>query len=157
MSFNPERFRTESPERDPTGEDKSVKGASAFLLIFIDFAFGFGRRICKIPMVKRRPLSKTFAYPFTLLLAGPGRLLADSSVWLTVARSLAVFEIGKEVKDGQEIEPIVQFSPGIISHPHPFKANIKPRSAKHEELIRAVEIDHPWKKSDADRLHSIQV
>lgn len=91
---------------------------------------GFGRRIC------------------------PGRLLVESSVWLTVARSLAVFDISKAVEDGKEVEPDVQFTPGIISHPHPFRASIKPRSKGYEALIQRVEVDHPWGASDAGKLKS---
>jgi hypothetical protein len=84
--------------------------------------------------------------------------LADSSVWLTIARSLAVFNIGKAVDEhGNTIEPIAEFTPGIISHPLPFEVAIKPRSAKHEALIRSVEADYPWEKSDAEYLESIKL
>jgi hypothetical protein len=96
--------------------------------------FGFGRRVC------------------------PGRLLADHTVWLTVARSLAVFDITKGTEaGGKEISPNVRFTPGVISHPEPFVASIKPRSAQHEELIRRVELEHPWEASDAEQLQSIQL
>lgn len=99
-----------------------------------NFIFGFGRRIC------------------------PGRLLAESSVWLTVAKTLAALDISKGVDEkGAEIEPTVDFLPGIISHPVPFKATIKARSPKHEELIRAVELDHPWEESSAKALESIKM
>jgi hypothetical protein len=99
-----------------------------------NFIFGFGRRIC------------------------PGRLLAESSVWLTVAKSLAALDISKGTdEDGKEIEPIVDFLPGIISHPAPFKATIKARSPQHEDLIRAVESEHPWEESSARALDSIQL
>lgn len=87
-----------------------------------EYVFGFGRRIC------------------------PGKQLADSSVWLTLARSLAVFDISKGVEEttGREVEPKVDFSPGVISHPAPFEARIVPRSPRHEELVRVVETSHPW-------------
>ncbi|KAI1121145.1 cytochrome protein [Nemania abortiva] len=98
----------------------------------MDFTFGYGRRIC------------------------PGRYLAITSVWLTVARSLAVFEISKGVDEkGREIDPPVSFSSGIISRVDPFQATIKPRSAQHEFLISQVEKLHPWEKSDADELNKI--
>lgn len=96
------------------------------------YCFGFGRRIC------------------------PGRVLADSSVWLTIAQSLAAFNIKKALdKDGKEIEPKVEFTPGIISHPVPFQCTIKPRSKEHEDLIRKVEVDYPWEESDAKALESV--
>ena len=87
--------------------------------------FGFGRRKC------------------------PGRVLADTSVYLTIAQSLAVFDISKAVENGKEVEPIVEFTPGTISHPAPFRTSIKPRSPEHEALIRSVLVDHPWEESDA--------
>lgn len=98
-----------------------------------NYVFGYGRRIC------------------------PGKQLADLSVWLTIVRSLAVFDIKKGVNDaGNEIEPEVSFSSGTISHPTPFKATITPRSSRHEDLIRQVEIKHPWEKSSADELEAIK-
>lgn len=99
-----------------------------------NYIFGFGRRIC------------------------PGRLLAESSVWLTVAKSLAAFDIRRGLdSSGREIEPTIDFQPGIISHPVPFKATIKARSSKHDELIRAVESEHPWEESSAEALESIKL
>jgi cytochrome P450 len=82
--------------------------------------FGFGRRVC------------------------PGRVLADSSLYLSIAQSLAVFNICKTIdENGREVEPVVQFLPGIISHPLPFKTSLEPRSSKHKELIRSLEKEHP--------------
>lgn len=77
-----------------------------------NICFGFGRRVC------------------------PGLHLADASVWLTVAMSLAVFEISKVVENGVEITPEVDPSSGTISHPKLFKCSIKARSAKALELIQ---------------------
>lgn len=95
-------------------------------------AFGFGRRIC------------------------PGRVLADATVYLTIAQALAVFNVSKGVdENGNEIEALPRFTPGIISHPAPFKATIRPRSPKHERLIRAVETEHPWKESDSKVLEEM--
>jgi cytochrome P450 len=90
------------------------------------YVFGFGRRVC------------------------PGKLLADSMLWLTVARSLAVYDIRKGVdENGKEIEPVVRGTPGIVSHPIPYGYRMVPRSEKHAELIRSVEVDHPWEEGDA--------
>jgi len=75
--------------------------------------FGFGRRIC------------------------PGRVLADSSLFISCSMSLAVFDIAKYSKDGVVVEPVVEQSPGTISHPKPFKFSIKPRSQKALDLINA--------------------
>ncbi|OAX35253.1 cytochrome P450 [Rhizopogon vinicolor AM-OR11-026] len=74
--------------------------------------FGFGRRIC------------------------PGLHLADASVWLSAAMSLAVFDVSKVVENGVEIKPEFDSTSGTISHPKPFKCSIKPRSAKALALIQ---------------------
>ncbi|OBZ76382.1 O-methylsterigmatocystin oxidoreductase [Grifola frondosa] len=79
-----------------------------------EVAFGFGRRIC------------------------PGLNLADASIWLSCAMSLAAFDISKATEDGVVIEPSLEYSTGTISHPPPFKCSIKPRSAKAEALIRSM-------------------
>ncbi|TEB32646.1 cytochrome P450 [Coprinellus micaceus] len=76
--------------------------------------FGFGRRIC------------------------PGRVLADTSVFLGVASILAVFDISKAKDDnGNIIEPPLGQTNGTISHPNPFPCEIKPRSQAAVELISA--------------------
>ena len=98
-----------------------------------DFIFGFGRRIC------------------------PGKLLADSSVWLTVAKSLAALDISKPISSKAHVEQPPQFTPGIISHPCSFDAKVGPRSPEHAELIRAVEHRHPWAESSADALRTIEI
>jgi len=87
--------------------------------------FGFGRRKC------------------------PGRVLADTSMYLAISKSLAVFDVSKAVENGKEVEPVVAFTSGIISHPEPFRTSIKARSPEHEALIRSVLVDHPWEESDA--------
>ncbi|OCH95986.1 cytochrome P450 [Obba rivulosa] len=76
-----------------------------------EFAFGFGRRIC------------------------PGLHMADASLFLSCAMSLAVFDISKIIEDGKVIEPVIEYTSGTISHPAPFRCSIKPRSEKAEALI----------------------
>lgn len=95
------------------------------------FVFGFGRRIC------------------------PGRILVDNTLYLTIAQSLAVLNIGKNTEDG-EVEREIRFTPGVVSHPEPFKATIKPRSNQHEKLIRSIEQTFPWQESDAMVLKSMK-
>lgn len=93
--------------------------------------FGFGRRIC------------------------PGRFLADNTVYLSVAQSLAVFNITTAVEDGKEVDIKPEFHAGVISHPVPWKFNITPRCPAHEALILSVEREHPWEASDACDLENI--
>ncbi|KEQ59892.1 putative cytochrome P450 [Aureobasidium melanogenum CBS 110374] len=90
------------------------------------FTFGFGRRIC------------------------PGRVLADASLFLVIAQSLAVFSINKTVdKEGKVVEPVHGFMSGTVSYPKAFEVGVVPRSQKHEELIDEVIERYPWQESDA--------
>ncbi|GKU09673.1 unnamed protein product [Fusarium langsethiae] len=93
-------------------------------------AYGYGRRIC------------------------PGRLLADESLFIVIARVVAAFDIEKDVDErGNTIEPKVEFTTeGALSRPVDYPYRIKPRNAKCVGLIRAVEREHPWDKGDASLL-----
>jgi hypothetical protein len=94
-----------------------------------DVSFGFGRRVC------------------------PGRYIADTAIFVTMAQTLAAYSVSKPVGiDGKAIEPKVEFTPGFVSQPVPFQCAFTPRSSKYEELIRAVEKEHPFKFGDADIL-----
>ncbi|KAF1954731.1 O-methylsterigmatocystin oxidoreductase [Byssothecium circinans] len=98
-----------------------------------NFVFGYGRRIC------------------------PGRYVADNALFITIAQSLAVFNVSKAVDgNGKVVEPKVEFEPGAISHPLPYRCDVRPRSKAHEELIRAAEKDYPWEESDAKELDNIK-
>lgn len=56
---------------------------------------------------------------------------------------------------GKVVEPQVAFEPGAISHPLPYRAEVKPRSGRHEEVIREVERMFPWEESDAGVLEGM--
>lgn len=75
--------------------------------------FGFGRRIC------------------------PGRIMADASIFISCVMTLAVYNISKYVEDGHVIEPIVDQTTGVISHPTSFQCTVKPRSEKAVALIKS--------------------
>lgn len=111
-----------NPDRFLTGEKKDLsKECDPYKLVF-----GFGRRIC------------------------PGRLLADATLFLIVAKSLAVFNVRKPLdrKTGKFIEPKVEFAPGIISHPIACKVIVECRNLDTEQLIRAIEVDDPWPRTE---------
>ncbi|KAF8442121.1 cytochrome P450 [Boletus edulis BED1] len=74
--------------------------------------FGFGRRTC------------------------PGSHLAEESLFITVAMSLAVLAISKEVVDGVQVTPKVDVTSGVVSHPKPFRYQITARSPAAEALLR---------------------
>ncbi|ETS81249.1 hypothetical protein PFICI_06251 [Pestalotiopsis fici W106-1] len=96
------------------------------------FVFGFGRRIC------------------------PGRHLADANMFLVVAQSLAAFDISKAVdKSGNAIEPRIDFMPGVVGHPEPFQCRITPRSEKHAQWVRNIEIEQPWAEGDVALLQTM--
>ncbi|KAJ7272073.1 cytochrome P450 [Mycena haematopus] len=76
-----------------------------------DLVFGFGRRVC------------------------PGKLIADASVFIMCAMTLATFTISKAVKDGEIIEPVEDYESGTISGPAPFMCSITPRSDDAVALI----------------------
>ncbi|KAJ7242999.1 cytochrome P450, partial [Mycena rebaudengoi] len=76
--------------------------------------FGFGRRVC------------------------PGRYMAQSTLWITVASLLAVFNITKAIgEDGKTLEPSYEYHSALVSMPFPFKCSIKPRSEAAADLIRS--------------------
>ncbi|GJC86306.1 multifunctional cytochrome P450 monooxygenase af510 [Colletotrichum liriopes] len=125
---NPEVYKEPSrfrPERFLEGEGREPEPDPR------RYVFGFGRRIC------------------------PGRVLADNSLYLNFAQSLAVFIIGKPIVDGKEVEPEFRPLPGAISHVAPYEATIKPRSPRHEQLIRSIEQRFPWQQSDAKGLEAV--
>ncbi|KAJ7167250.1 cytochrome P450 [Mycena crocata] len=77
-----------------------------------DTPFGFGRRLC------------------------PGRHMAISSLWISVASILAAFQITKaRDEQGREMEPSYAFDSGFINSPLPFKCTIKPRSQEAPESL----------------------
>ncbi|KAF8741069.1 hypothetical protein AX14_005971 [Amanita brunnescens Koide BX004] len=75
-------------------------------------AYGFGRRLC------------------------PGRHMASSTIWLTIASVLATFDIHKSKDDtGSEEEVEAAYSDGAASYPH-FKCTLSPRSKEAIKLIQ---------------------
>lgn len=92
--------------------------------------FGFGRRVC------------------------PGQYLAESVLFVTFAHIIAVFNIGKPTDEqGNVMEPKLELETGLIARPKPFPFKITPRSERHvEEMIKAIERDHPWEEGDASQL-----
>lgn len=90
------------------------------------YVFGFGRRVC------------------------PGRKLVEDALFLTVAKTLAVFDVSRaRDSQGREVEYRVGVTPGTIASPLPFRVAIAPRSEAHAELIRGVEREHPWDEGDS--------
>ncbi|KAH9929336.1 cytochrome P450 [Fomitopsis serialis] len=68
--------------------------------------FGYGRRIC------------------------PGRLFADTMLFLAIANMAATLDIRKaRDAEGKEITPEASFTPNFISHAEEFKCFIAPRSS----------------------------
>lgn len=78
-----------------------------------EIIFGFGRRQC------------------------PGRLLADETVFIACAMSIAVFDIRKKSKDGVVIEPVFRMTTGLVSYPEPYEIDVRPRSSQAVALVQA--------------------
>ncbi|CAA7268859.1 unnamed protein product [Cyclocybe aegerita] len=75
-------------------------------------SWGFGRRIC------------------------PGRFMAFSSVWITLASILAVYDIEKTIgPDGKPIEPSYHCPSSLLSLPEHFQCRFIPRSSVTEQLL----------------------
>ncbi|KAK0435818.1 cytochrome P450 [Desarmillaria tabescens] len=75
--------------------------------------FGYGRRYCA------------------------GFHLAEASLFICIAMSLAVFDITNAVENGVPVVPVYESTSGIVSHPKPFKHCIKPRSERASALVLA--------------------
>ena len=89
-------------------------------------AFGFGRRAC------------------------PGRLIAESAIFITAAQILAVFDVGKALDgEGREIEVELEQTAGLLGRPKPFAYRIAARSEKHAELVRQMAARYEGDKDDA--------
>jgi hypothetical protein len=68
-----------------------------------------------------------------------------------------VFNIEKPVDAaGKVVEPEVKFEPGLVSHPHPYRASIRPMSNKHDMMIRKAEEKYPWEENVADALTTVK-
>ena len=89
--------------------------------------FGFGRRAC------------------------PGRMLADATAWLTMAQTLAVFDIRKK-RDamGREVEVVADGLPGLAMHPYPFedKMDVVVRKGRRP-LLERLEKEETWGVGEA--------
>ncbi|PYH92672.1 O-methylsterigmatocystin oxidoreductase [Aspergillus ellipticus CBS 707.79] len=96
------------------------------------FSFGFGRRVCA------------------------GRTLADATLFLNIAQSLAALQIRKpRAADGTEVEIVPDFLPGLISHLGRCELDVRPRSDKHRGLIEELGRRFPFGKGDADVIREV--
>jgi cytochrome P450 len=96
-------------------------------------AFGHGRRVC------------------------PGKFIAQESLFITISRTLAAFTIGKAVYEGKPIDVECKHIPGLIDHPVPFPYSIVPRNEKYAEIIRSVEVEHPWEGSSGEAVQGNEI
>lgn len=91
-----------------------------------DVAFGYGRRSCA------------------------GRYFADASVFATIAKTLAVFNIEKALDvHGNPIDVKLEHVAGMINRPKEFSFRIVPRSHNHVELLRRIGREQQFEESDS--------
>ncbi|KAJ7644946.1 cytochrome P450 [Roridomyces roridus] len=82
--------------------------------------FGYGRRVC------------------------PGAHLADSSVWINVAKAVAGLDITRALgADGKEIDPVADTTDGIITRPLPFTCIVQPRTDQVVQLVAEATMEAP--------------
>lgn len=95
-----------------------------------EVAFGYGRRSCS------------------------GRYFADASIYITVAKLLAVFAIHKaRDANGKEIPVKLESVAGMVNRPKPYQFKIEPRSQHHADLLRRIEADEEPLTGDSKLLH----
>lgn len=77
-------------------------------------AFGYGRRVC------------------------PGQWMAQDSMWITIACTLAAFSLDKKKDEaGNVVTPSGEYDNGLLCYPKPFPCEIRPRSEEHATLVKA--------------------
>ena len=99
--FNPERFLGDNPETDPRG-----------------IVFGYGRRICEYPrfvVTSQNERNGWTDLPSRHFFVGTGISMAQTSLWIACAMSLAVFDIEKYVDgSGNVVELEIRYSTGAV-------------------------------------------
>ena len=70
--------------------------------------------------------------------ACPGKDVASATVFMSLACTLHAFNITKARDEaGNFIEPIIEWTTGLVMHPTEYGASIMPRSTKAAELVKA--------------------
>ena len=113
--FNPERFLGPQPQKDP--RDISFGFGRRYDLFFFQVPFprlliSNYHRVCPGQSGQINIQKKLFLYSPVIFTTG--RILADSSIFISCAMSLAVFDITKYSKDGIVVEPVVEQTTGTI-------------------------------------------
>ncbi|KAG8901444.1 hypothetical protein FRB99_005302 [Tulasnella sp. 403] len=108
---HPEKFDPDRYLAHPYGVKKGVDPTDAATLK--DFVFGFGKRSC------------------------PGMILAKNTIALNMSNLLWAYDILKPIgSDGRPIEPDLNaIKPQLVYVTPPFQAVIRPRSARHAEIV----------------------
>ena len=80
-------------------------------------------------------------------------MLAESTLFLTCAQVLAVFDIRPALgDDGKEVENSHIFSAGLIAQLGPFGVDVTPRSEMHAAMVEQLMEKYPWEDSNLNDL-----
>ena len=90
-SFDPERFMSPTPQRDPRG-----------------VAYGFGRRCVTHSLATLVPAANG------CVRRCPGMHLANAFVFLVISRTIALFILEPERREGEVVWPVLRMLPGIV-------------------------------------------
>ncbi|KAJ3522229.1 hypothetical protein NMY22_g11981 [Coprinellus aureogranulatus] len=106
---------------------------------------------CAIP--GRPPLRMFDPVPTSSIRICPGRFLADSSVYLTLAAMTALFDISPACdSEGNPVLPAVEYDVGFVRHPKDFKCSIKPRSESVLALVKEAKLGCQTQASCFERI-----
>jgi hypothetical protein len=107
------------------------------------------KHFLKAPTPTTEPDPRTWQFSY-VQRADLGCYIADHALFVTIAQALNLFNISQGVESDRVLAPPLRLSPGDMSLLKPALACATPRSRKHVELIKSVEVEYPWGESETE-------